>query len=351
MSCAEFSLRHGRFVALPISIPVGQRRTPFDDDGNNHEFAAGRCALRIAWAHEYNSRCGDGAGAGAGAGVFASSATRGRVVGTKINDGPLFGCECRGDDGSVLGGSYVAAAAASASAASVCPCRLLGGSIPRGEGGEPVLPAFPIQHAAAAGDDATSTTTWQHSASITHKAGVAAALVNLSKNSSTSKPPPTVGVDIEVVGGARSGERLARRVLTSAEAEAVASRRSPLVASSSDATVIVGSSTESVLPQEEMIRRELTRADEVLLRFSLKEALYKAIFPHVRRRVAFKEVEVSPLSGGRAEVLLEDGLREAMTPGDGDRHSIELCWYVWNDFFLTSACVNVDSKQRQGGVL
>ncbi|MFN2432123.1 MAG: 4'-phosphopantetheinyl transferase [Gemmatimonadota bacterium] len=45
-------------------------------------------------------------------------------------------------------------------------------------------------------------------------------------------------------------------------------------------------------------------AADLLLRFSLKEALYKALHPWVRRRVGFAEVEVEPRPGGQADVRL-----------------------------------------------
>ena len=47
-----------------------------------------------------------------------------------------------------------------------------------------------------------------------------------------------------------------------------------------------------------------TRPREVLLRFALKEALYKAIYPRVQRFVSFAEGEVTPFPGGRADVRL-----------------------------------------------
>lgn len=44
------------------------------------------------------------------------------------------------------------------------------------------------------------------------------------------------------------------------------------------------------------------RAHEVVLRFSAKEALYKAVDPFVRRYVGFKEVAVTPHPDGSADV-------------------------------------------------
>jgi 4'-phosphopantetheinyl transferase EntD len=44
------------------------------------------------------------------------------------------------------------------------------------------------------------------------------------------------------------------------------------------------------------------RSREVLLRFSAKEAIYKAVDPYVRRYVGFKEVGVTPRPDGSADV-------------------------------------------------
>ena len=42
----------------------------------------------------------------------------------------------------------------------------------------------------------------------------------------------------------------------------------------------------------------------VLLRFSIKEAIYKAVYPYVRRYVDFSEAHVTPDPDGQAEVTL-----------------------------------------------
>ena len=49
--------------------------------------------------------------------------------------------------------------------------------------------------------------------------------------------------------------------------------------------------------------------EEVLLRFSFKEAVYKAIHPFLERSVDFSEVEIEPLQDGSAKInfLLKTG--------------------------------------------
>ena len=46
----------------------------------------------------------------------------------------------------------------------------------------------------------------------------------------------------------------------------------------------------------------VTPEEEVLLRFSFKEAVYKAIHPFLSRSVEFTEVEVDPNSDGSAKL-------------------------------------------------
>ena len=74
------------------------------------------------------------------------------------------------------------------------------------------------------------------------------------------------------------------------------------------------------------------RAREVLLRFSAKEALYKALDPFVQRYVAFKEVSLSPQPDGSARVLLQ------LTGGEGPFH-VDIHWQRLASLVITSARV------------
>jgi 4'-phosphopantetheinyl transferase EntD len=147
-------------------------------------------------------------------------------------------------------------------------------SVPSDDRGAPVLPA------GVAG-------------SITHKEGLAAALV-------ARETQARVGVDVEL-DVARSQD-IASRVLTPGEVAEI---------SHLDAT---------------------ERAREVLLRFSAKEAIYKALDPFVRRYVGFGEVAVSPLPDGRARVTT--GLRDHEGP-----FVIEVRWRRFEGIVLTTARV------------
>ncbi len=103
--------------------------------------------------------------------------------------------------------------------------------------------------------------------SVSHKRALAVALVCRDHGE-------TVGIDLEDYGPARPG--IAPRVLTPREQAAV-----------------------DALATEE--RRWLA----TLLRFSMKEAVYKALDPWVRRYVGFHEAEVDPDTDGGAVVQLQ----------------------------------------------
>jgi 4'-phosphopantetheinyl transferase EntD len=129
--------------------------------------------------------------------------------------------------------------------------------------------------------------------SITHKEGIAAALV-------AHESEARVGVDVEL--DALRSLDIARRVLTVDEIAAIA----PM--------------------------SEDDRTREVLLRFSAKEAIYKALDPFVRRYVGFHEVALSPQPDGTAVVAT--ALRENEGP-----FVIEVCWRRFDGIVLTTARV------------
>lgn len=82
---------------------------------------------------------------------------------------------------------------------------------------------------------------------------------------------------------------------------------------------------------------DVSRDDEVLLRFSAKEALYKVLDPYLHRFIGFHEVEVEPAADGTCAVKLL--LPDAGVPGH-----IRVCWTSSDrlgvssaPFFLTTA--------------
>jgi 4'-phosphopantetheinyl transferase EntD len=140
--------------------------------------------------------------------------------------------------------------------------------------------------------------------SISHKANVAVALV--------AAAPPTeggrthaIGIDIEYKCATR--RNIARRILTSGEQLALGA-------------------LDSVSADE-----------EVLLRFSAKEAIYKAMHPLICQYVGFLQAETQPLNDGalKVELNLPSGAHKGF-------ESVSAHWRVVNnDFFLTSAEVHL----------
>jgi 4'-phosphopantetheinyl transferase EntD len=128
-------------------------------------------------------------------------------------------------------------------------------------------------------------------ASVTHKQGLAAALV--SRETSAQ-----VGVDLELE--IPRTYDIARQVLTAAELAEITS-----------------------WPAAE-------REREVLLRFSAKESVYKAIDPFVRRFVGFREVAVRPHPDGGATVEAK------LARGEGP-FVIDVTWRRFDGLVLTTA--------------
>lgn len=140
------------------------------------------------------------------------------------------------------------------------------------------------------------------SGSVTHKESIAAALV-----ARTTGTGFRVGVDVEHdVAGKQD---IASRVLADDEVAQLAAHDVP------------------------------SRAREVLLRFSAKEAIYKAIDPFVRRYVGFKEVSVTIHDGGGASVTA------ALRDGEGP-FAIEVRWRRFDGLVLTNARVERAPRAR-----
>ena len=128
--------------------------------------------------------------------------------------------------------------------------------------------------ASALGTDLSALLTDEHGApkapkglsvSISHKSDLALALVARKKNGS-------IGVDFEHLD--RDRAHIAPKILRPMELEAV------------DAL------------------HEERRWNGVLLRFAMKEAIYKALAPRHRRYIAFEEAEVSEFKDGEARIKL-----------------------------------------------
>ncbi len=122
--------------------------------------------------------------------------------------------------------------------------------------------------------------------SISHKSCLAVAVAKRAQGD-------TVGVDLEQL--ARPRPRIAKLVLRSDERACV----------------------DALDPASQW--------KEIVLRFSLKEAIFKAIDPHVQRYVGFKEARVEPKEDGTAEIWLELKEKEGPFELDGRWMVVDGC--------------------------
>mmetsp|Transcript_17288 Transcript_17288/g.35186 ORF Transcript_17288/g.35186 Transcript_17288/m.35186 type:complete len:80 (+) Transcript_17288:403-642(+) len=75
-----------------------------------------------------------------------------------------------------------------------------------------------------------------------------------------------------------------------------------------------------------------------MLRFSLKESVYKAMHPILCEYVGFQEAEITPLPNGTAYVVLNLVSQSHIRPGIVVRTA---SWRQINGFFLTSSSVGL----------
>jgi len=118
-----------------------------------------------------------------------------------------------------------------------------------------------------------------------------------------------IGIDLERIDDGR-GKRIARKILTENEQKNLGGLEE------------IGVSSE----------------EEVMLRFSLKESVYKAMHPILCQYVGFQEAEITPFPDGTAEVMLN------LTSNAHEQLGIVVqsaSWKKVGDFFLTSASVGV----------
>jgi 4'-phosphopantetheinyl transferase EntD len=128
------------------------------------------------------------------------------------------------------------------------------------------------------------------SGSVSHKADIAVSLVALTT------PDIRIGVDVE--HARPSKHDISTRILTDQE-----------------------------LAQLEQLPTD-QRGRAVTLRFSIKEAIYKAIDPVVQRYVGFREVSL---------LWLEDRVVDQVLSIDHHRFAVSVWWTLYNDYWLTCA--------------
>ncbi len=142
--------------------------------------------------------------------------------------------------------------------------------------------------------------------SISHKNNYVAAITQRKSTLPSDHQFHFVGIDIEKTSH-KSAFQFQRRILTENERSDV---------------------------DKELLLPTLSKEADIMLRFSIKESIYKAIHPIVKRYVGFQEVEVFPAMDGSARInfLLNDfkalGLREV-------NYSVE--WRLFlNDYIISS---------------
>lgn len=145
--------------------------------------------------------------------------------------------------------------------------------------------------------------------SISHKKNTAVALVSTLPpgNKSEVMSPPSIGVGVDIEQSFSRRRNIAKKILTPNELD--------------DLGKLDG----------------VTRDEEVLLRFSLKESVYKAMHPLICQFVGFQEAEIKPHNNGTATVYLN------LRSGQHKRfQEVEAHWRrIDGDFFLTSSRVTL----------
>lgn len=138
--------------------------------------------------------------------------------------------------------------------------------------------------------------------SISHKGNLGVALVSSSSDGSL---PPTRGIGVDIEQTFTRRKDIAKRVLTEREIKNLGNMKG------------------------------VTRDEEVLLRFSLKECVYKAMHPLICQWVGFQEAEITPKDDGTStiELNLKSGAQERF-------QHVEAHWQrIEGEFFLTSSSV------------
>lgn len=148
--------------------------------------------------------------------------------------------------------------------------------------------------------------------SISHKQTTGVALIATLPADADTQSHPTIGVGIDIEQSFSRRRNIAKKILTPNELE--------------DLGGLDG----------------VTRDEEVLLRFSLKESVYKAMHPLISQFVGFQEAEIKPHNDGTATVYLnlKSGKHEKFAEVKAHWRRIE------GDFFLTSSSVNLKDEYR-----
>jgi 4'-phosphopantetheinyl transferase EntD len=168
-------------------------------------------------------------------------------------------------------------------------------------------------------------------------------------------PLPTprmgIGVDIEDISHAHLRRNVARKVLTPHEVQNLGTLTYQYHHGSSTAdhskVHCTKNESMSLSTGQGSSQRYLSIEEEILLRFSCKESVYKAIHPLLNQYVSFQEAEIQPYINGTAAVTLK------LAPTSSkDRNVIQkqeqqfrtpiiAHWYRHENYIITTACISL----------
>jgi 4'-phosphopantetheinyl transferase EntD len=182
--------------------------------------------------------------------------------------------------------------------------------------------------------------------SVSHKKNVAVALVardgrhgdgvHLERALGSTRG---IGIDLEATA-TRNKISIARKVLTAEEIDALGS-----VPVRADSWMLFSKSSLHVLTCHWIFSFQgLAVEEEVLLRFSIKESLYKAMHPLICQYVGFQEAAVQPMVGGgvATSLNLRSGAHERF--GEVTAH-----WRRLGGYFLSTSSVSLPGAEDNLG--
>ncbi len=192
--------------------------------------------------------------------------------------------------------------------------------------------------------------------SISHKGLMGVALVqrpppDAFPSAQQQRPPHMgIGVDIEDISQAHRRRNVSAKVLTPQEIQNLGTltyvyHHPNGNHSRTSTTTTTNDSTETApLSSPQRPGQFLSVEEEILLRFSCKESVYKAIHPLVNQYVSFHEAEVQPYINGTATVTLKLAPSRANTTiakqNEQFQTPIILYWYRYENYIITTARIS-----------
>jgi 4'-phosphopantetheinyl transferase EntD len=179
--------------------------------------------------------------------------------------------------------------------------------------------------------------------SISHKKNTAVALVQCRRrddddnsDNDDNSMQMGIGVDLELTSTAAGRPSIARKIWT------------PNELSKLGQVAIINDKDENSNGSSDQQPLFMSIEEEVLLRFSIKEALYKAMHPLINQYVSFQEAETQPLANGTFAIhfQLKSGAHEQFQHVTAHWRRIKSI-NGSGDFFLTSASVQQPKKAKK----